>query len=189
MGELFAENERLSNLVAQASQSQPLSEEQMRELLRLRGEVAALRQPGKAPEPLPTENRPVPTNAVPSAPPLEYWPRVSWAFAGYATPTATLKSSLWAANKGDLKTLANCLTGDAQKIAGALLGSKSNSEIATAIMAQLAGYQSLSVINSEVRDEESVVLTTETQEADGPQTRKVMMKKVGNDWKLANYVP
>jgi len=39
MAELVAENERLSNLVAQASQSRPLSEDQMRELLRLRGEI------------------------------------------------------------------------------------------------------------------------------------------------------
>ena len=49
MAELVAENERLSNLVAQASQSRPLSEDQMRELLRLRGEIGALRQQGKAP--------------------------------------------------------------------------------------------------------------------------------------------
>ena len=49
MAELAAENERLSNLVAQASRSQSLPEDQMRELLRLRAEVAALRQQGKAP--------------------------------------------------------------------------------------------------------------------------------------------
>jgi hypothetical protein len=126
---------------------------------------------------------------VPAATALEFWPRASWAFAGFDTPSAALKSSLWAANKGDLKTLANCLTGDAQKIAETLIGSKSNSEIATAVMAQLAGFKSLRVVSSEVRDEDTVVLTTETQEEGGPQTRKAMMKKVGGEWKLYGYVP
>jgi RNA polymerase sigma factor (sigma-70 family) len=41
------ENERLSNLVAQASSGQSFTEEQMRELLRLRGEVGRLRQENK----------------------------------------------------------------------------------------------------------------------------------------------
>jgi type II secretory pathway pseudopilin PulG len=47
MAELVADNERLSNLVVQASQSQPQSGEQIRELLRLRGEVNLLRQEGR----------------------------------------------------------------------------------------------------------------------------------------------
>ena len=40
---LTVENERLSNLVAQASSEQSFAEERMRELLKLRGEVAAMR--------------------------------------------------------------------------------------------------------------------------------------------------
>jgi len=45
------------------------------------------------------------------------------------------------------------------------------------------------VINSEVRDEDTIVLTTESEEEGGPQVKKAMMKKVGNDWKLYGYVP
>jgi hypothetical protein len=44
---LGEENQRLSNLVAQASGRQSLPQEQMRELLRLRGEVGRLRQENK----------------------------------------------------------------------------------------------------------------------------------------------
>ena len=44
LSQLAAENERLSNLVAQASQSMPTTIEPARELLRLRGEVGALRR-------------------------------------------------------------------------------------------------------------------------------------------------
>jgi len=85
MGELAAENERLSNLVAQASSSRSLSEDQMRELLRLRAEVATLRQHGNAPASSPNENSQAPTSAESAAPTTNYWPRASWAFAGYAT--------------------------------------------------------------------------------------------------------
>jgi hypothetical protein len=189
MGELAAENERLSNIVAQASQSQPLSEDQMRELLRLRGEVAALRQQGKAPGPLPNENRQAPPSAESAAPATNYWPRASWAFAGYATPNAALQSSLWAASKGDIKTLLGSFTGDAQKIAETLLSTNSESEVAAAVIGQLVGFKSLRVINSEVRDEDTVVITTQTDEEGGPQIKKAMMKKVGGEWKLYGYVP
>jgi hypothetical protein len=189
MAELVAENERLSNLVAQASSSQPLSEEQLRELLRLRGEVVTLRQQGKAPESLPNEDRQVPTIVAPAAPAVENLPKASWAFVGYGTPNAALQSFLWAANKGDLKTLVGGLTGDAQKIAQAVLASKTESEIAAVAITQLAGMKSLRIINREVRDEETVVLTTESDEEGGPQRRKAMMKKVGGDWKLYGYVP
>ncbi len=53
--ELTAENRRLSNLVAQATP--PLSDEQFRELMRLRGEVGMLRQQTNAVRRLQEENR------------------------------------------------------------------------------------------------------------------------------------
>ena len=189
MGELAAENERLSNIVAQASQSQPRSEDQKRAALRPRGEVAALRQQGEVPAALPTENRQAPASAESADPATNYWPRASWAFAGYATPNAALQSSLWAASKGDIKTLLGSFTGDAQKIAETLLSTNSESAVATVVISQLVGFKSLRVINSEVRDEETVVITTQTDEEGGPQIKKAMMKKVGGEWKLFGYVP
>jgi hypothetical protein len=189
MAELAAENERLSNLVAQASQPQPLSADQMQELLRLRGEVTALRQQGPAPAALPIETRQAPTNTEPAVPTADYWPKASWAFAGYASPSDALQSALWAANKGDLRTVLGSLTGDAQKLAEALLASKSQTEIAAAAAAPLASLRSLRILNREVKDEETVVLTTQSEEEGGPQIRKAMMKKVGSEWKLFGYVP
>jgi RNA polymerase sigma factor (sigma-70 family) len=55
--QVSAENERLSNLVVQAKGAEPLSREQMNELLRLRGEVGRLRREGKQLETLQAENR------------------------------------------------------------------------------------------------------------------------------------
>jgi hypothetical protein len=45
--------------------------------------------------------RTAPTGLVATA---DYWPRDSWAFAGYASPDAALRSCFWAANTGDVKT-------------------------------------------------------------------------------------
>jgi hypothetical protein len=185
MGELAAENERLSNLVAHASQSQSLPEDQLRELLRLRAEVAALRQQVKALGSPSVENRQAPTGPESGAPAVENWPKESWAFVGYASPSATVQSLLWAASKGDVKAFLHGVTGDAQQIAETLLAGKSESEISAAVTAQFAGVKSLRVVSREVRGNDTVVLTTASEEANGTVTKKALLKKVGDEWKLA----
>jgi hypothetical protein len=62
--QLAAENERLSNLVAQTSSAQALPEQQNSELLRLRGEVGMLRQQSKELAVLQDENRQLRARAV-----------------------------------------------------------------------------------------------------------------------------
>ena len=57
MAQLAAENERLSNSVSQAGTSEPLSQDQIHELLRLRGEVGTLRQNTKELARVQEENR------------------------------------------------------------------------------------------------------------------------------------
>jgi hypothetical protein len=57
MAQLTAENERLSNSVSQASSSGSLSQDQVHELLRLRGEVGTLRQKAKELVRVQEENR------------------------------------------------------------------------------------------------------------------------------------
>lgn len=54
---LVEDNQRLSQLIGQASERQGLAEEQMRELLRLRGEVGRLRRQNKEMETLREQNR------------------------------------------------------------------------------------------------------------------------------------
>ena len=189
MGELAAENERLSNLVAHAGQAQSLPEDQLRELLRLRAEVAALRQQGKALESPRAENRQAP--AAPESGDLatNTWPKESWAFAGYATPSAAVQSCLWAASKGDVKAFMQGVTGDAQKMAETLLAGKSEHEISAAVAVAFGGIKSFRVVSREVQGEDTVVLTTASEEESGTVTKKALMKKVGNDWKLSGYVP
>jgi hypothetical protein len=57
MQQLAADNERLSNSVNQAGSSAPLSQEQLHELLKLRGEVGTLRQKAKELVRVQEENR------------------------------------------------------------------------------------------------------------------------------------
>jgi len=45
------------------------------------------------------------------------------------------------------------------------------------------------VINTEVRDEETVLLSTEGEDENGTQRSRAMMKKVGAEWKLSGYAP
>jgi myosin heavy subunit len=69
LAQMAAENERLSNLVVQAKGAEPLSREQMSDLLRLRSEVGRLRQESKQLETFQAENRQLRTRlaGVPAA--------------------------------------------------------------------------------------------------------------------------
>jgi hypothetical protein len=71
--QLASENERLSNLVAQANSAPALEQNQVRELLRLRGEVSSLRQQSKELAQLQKENRELRTRQA-ATPPLRQAP-------------------------------------------------------------------------------------------------------------------
>ena len=122
---LAAENQRLSNLVAQAA-SPALSKEQFRELLRLRGEMGRLRQAASEVDRLRTTNRqslagtgdPAEPAHAPLAPDPQtvqaHWPKSQLVQAGYAEPAAALQTALWAMSRGDPEALAACVTPEAK---------------------------------------------------------------------------
>lgn len=196
MAAFAAENERLSNLVAQANRSQSLPGEQLKELLRLRGEVSVLRQQGKELETLRNENRQAraalesslktqSAGATAAAATADYWPRDSWAFVGYASPEAALQSSIWAGNKGDLKTFLGGTTGELQKMVEKDLEGKSESEVSAKVLAESARLKSVRVLNREVQADDTVVLTAAFEDGTDTHTTKLLMKKIGNEWKLS----
>jgi hypothetical protein len=199
MASLGAENERLSNLVSGVSRSRSVSNDQLRELLRLRGEVGVLREQSKELETLRKENRQVSTSldsslkaqsAAPAgaAANADYWPRESWAFAGYASPDAALQSSFWAANKGDVKTFVGGIEGEIlQKVQKDFEG-KSEDEISAKAIAEVASLKSVRILNREARAEDTVVLTAEFEEGNTTHTTKLLMKKFGDDWKLSGHL-
>jgi hypothetical protein len=197
---LVAENERLSNLVAQANSSQSLPDERLKELLRLRGEVGVLRQQSKELEALREKNRqaraaldsghkPQDANVAGAAATADYWPRGSWAFAGYASPEAALQSFFWAANKGDVKTLQGGITDDIQKEVARDLEGKSESEASAKAMEVVASLKSVRVLDREVQANDTVVFTAAFEDENGTQTNKARMTKIGNEWKFSGGHP
>jgi RNA polymerase sigma factor (sigma-70 family) len=107
--QLKLENERLSNLLAQASDAQSRSNQQLRELLGLRSAAGKLREEQQRLEELraalaASQGAQVPISATnPAGQPA--YPKESWAFVGRATPEAALQSLFWAKSQGDLTTI------------------------------------------------------------------------------------
>jgi hypothetical protein len=196
MAGLIAENQRLSNLLAQADRPPPLPDDQLRELLRLRGEVGLLREQSKELETVRNENRRARAalenslktqgaGAAQAAATADYWPRGSWAFAGQATPDAALQTSLWAANNGDLKALLASVTGELQENVEKDLAGKSEDEASIRAMDEVSGLKSVHVLNREAKSYDTFVLTAAFEDRTQTHTQKLVLKKIGNDWKLS----
>ena len=115
----------------------------------------------------------------------DYWPRDSWAFTGYASPDAALQTSLWAANNGDLKALLASVTGDVQKKMEEDFGGKSETEASIRAMDEVSNLKSVRVLDREVQGDDTVVLSAEFVDGTDSHTGKLVMKKIGNDWKLS----
>lgn len=199
MAELSARNAQLSLLLAKSPAPPTLPEEQNRELLRLRGEVGRLRQQTQELETARAENRQAHaaldrsqpgarTAAAKAAATADYWPQDSWAFTGYATPDAALQTSFWAANNGDLKALATSTTGKTQAMIEKDLGGKSEAEAAIRAMDEVLPIKSVRILNREPQGDDTVVLTAVMENPKEPQPAnvKMIMKRIGNDWKLSD---
>ena len=195
MARLITSNEQLSNLLAQAKSGRSLADDKSRELLRLRGQVGVLRQQSRELEAVREENRQalaalesslkrqsVPPGTTATA---DYWPQDSWAFRGFASADAALQSSLWAANNGDLKALLASATGEMQKRMEEDLKGKSETEASIRAMDEVIGIKSIRVVNREVLGDDTVVLTAEFEGRTESRTQKLVMKKIGNEWKIS----
>jgi hypothetical protein len=190
MTRLIATNARLSNIVARMTPPPVSLDEESRELLHLRGQVTMLRQQIGELEKVRDENRQahaalersVKTGTAATA---DYWPRDSWSFAGYATPDAALQSCLWAADNGDFKALAAGATGALRDLIEAQLAGKSGTETSIRTMDSVMGLRSVRILNREVQGDDTMVLTAELAGQADQHTGKLILKKVGNEWKLS----
>src|SRR5579859_1714508 len=119
--QLTADNESLSNRLAQAKAPPGLTREEFSELLRLRGEVGQLRQKVAEIEKLRAANQQLLAaksgKKTPNDPAsasgrngVEFWAKDQLAFAGYGSPEAALKTAFWAMNSGDMKAMLASMT-------------------------------------------------------------------------------
>lgn len=110
---LSAENERLSNLAARTRNPRPLSKEEFKELLKLRGEFLPLEHAAAEADRLRKENGEIETaraKAQEASTPdpgmvQAFWPKDQLAPAGYADPISALETTLWAMSRGDTNAL------------------------------------------------------------------------------------
>ena len=176
------ESQRLSNLLARAS-SPALPEAQMRELLRLRGEVGVLRQQTNELAQVHTENSQFRSGTNrpardPSQPAPDYLPKESWAFAGYADPDSALQSCLWAWSSGDAKAVMGSIT-PAHR---ASWGFKSDEEIAARIARNFSHVRGFRILERQnVSDSEFNLMVSD---ADVKQKVGFCYKRIGSEWKF-----
>ena len=197
MDRLANSNEQLSNLVAQANSAPSLTDDQSRELLRLRGQVGVLRLQARELETAREENRQARgalesslknQNTARPAATADYWPQDSWTFKGYASADAALQSSLWAANNGDLKVLLASVSGELREHMEEDFKGKSETEASIKAMDEVSGMKSVRVVSREAQGDDTAVLTVEFADRTESRTEKLVMKKIGNEWKVAGPV-
>jgi hypothetical protein len=194
MADLAARNEQLSNQLTAGSSPEPLPHDQFMELLRLRGEVGALKQKQTDLDKARKENQQShavlaqylqtlsETNPVATA---DYWPRGSWTNAGYASPDAALQTTFWAGYNGDLTNMFASITDEMRTNLANEYKGQSNAEISVRLADETYNLASTQILNREVRDNNTVVLTVELEERNGFQTVPMVMKNVNGQWKLA----
>lgn len=190
---LSADNERQANLQATANHAQPLASDSASDLLRLRTELSALRRLTNELEDAQQQNNEAHaaldhylTNAaMPKVATADFWPRDSWKFSGFATPDDALRSTIWASDNGDMKALFDSATGDFRQMLEKQYAGKSADEASIRAMDEVSNLQSVQVINRDIQSDDTAVLTAEFQDGDQTHTTKLILKKVGNDWKMA----
>lgn len=191
--DLLAENERQASLLVTGSPVQSLASDPSTELLRLRAELGVLRQLTNEWERARNENalahaaldRYLASEAAAKIATADFWPRDSWNFAGFGSPDDALRSSLWASNNGNLKALFDSMTGKSRQMMEKEFEGKSADEAAIQAMDEVSNLKSVQVLNRDFQSDDTAVLTAVFEDGDQTNTTKLLLKKIGNEWKLA----
>jgi RNA polymerase sigma factor (sigma-70 family) len=196
---LTTENESLSNLLAQAKNSEANAKDQLRQALRQRVEAPVLSK-------LPPAN----TSPVAKSDRIAL-PKDSWNKAGFATPEATLKTRGWAVLNGDREQFAQSVyltdgarkmiedqvlqmasaskDPDAPRLAQQALNQNWGAEeaILMPLMAlnQNNTFTGYNILSQESPSADEAILQVETDMASAPaQTETLRLQRFGNDWKI-----
>jgi hypothetical protein len=201
-----AENARLSNRLAQAEAPNSLGQEQLAELLRLRGEVGSARQQASELKKLQVENRRLRAaasagqgkagSADAKTEELDIrLAKAEWAFAGYGTPEAALQSLLWARREGDFQSVLGSLTPAFLEQAEKTWGDRLQEQLKSELPGDFERVANCRISKKEVISENEVKLFFALMESPQPfgdtgavRTKSIgcgiIAKRVGNDWKL-----
>ena len=201
--QLQAENERLSNRVAQAGDAPALSIDQRSELLRLRDEVGRLHAETQK---WTRASATLPVYTVAAKIGDEQIPKESWLNAGFASPQAALQTRGWTVVNGDRDRVRESvfLTTGARKMMEQMIAAAPISEAEkkqhpellnmTAEDAMLfpmmgqnnrnrfTGYR---ILSQQALAANEMLLEVETQMTTGPSRKEALkFQRLGNDWKV-----
>jgi hypothetical protein len=195
LASLSAQNQQLSNLLAQVPEPRPLTAAQLTELLRLRGEVSVFRQQQSQLIQARNQNSLVHSNlaiclkkssTAGAQATANYWPQDSWANSGYATPEAALKSALWAGSNGDVTNFLSGVTGPLQDEIMGDVKKDSASKVAAKLAEETYDLKSVQILDRTSLPNGSVQLTVELESDDQKLTAKMVLQQIGGEWKLAS---
>jgi hypothetical protein len=190
--QLSEENQRLSNLRAQANESSALAQNQLQELLRLRGEAGALRQQKGELDTLRAENRDLRARQSGQAArllsPAERWPNVlrelpkeSWTLAGYADPDAALQSVLWAGISGDAQKILDGVVPEFRQEAKTEADQK---RLAAVIGGNMGRWKTVRILEKQTPSDDELHFVVNVVYNEGGDTIfKMKLKRIGSEWK------
>jgi len=191
-----------SQVAQPSSNDKALAQEQMSELLKLRGEVTQLCEETNEIESLREKNqkllaslkalRPDETNAPAKkrpedALPQDIHPRDSWAFRGYDSPDATAESMCWAVTHGDKAALQAAFSPELQSIFGTNLTGISADEMKSS----QDDFGEFRILDRKPVSDDEVVLTmymtykNDDGDYKGGSPSDMIFKKIGGEWKIA----
>jgi RNA polymerase sigma factor (sigma-70 family) len=190
LAKLAGENQNLSNQLAAAETAPPLPADQFSELLGLRGELGVQKNEL---EKLRAETA-LGTNSARYQAAREralknYYPKESWATAGFGTPEATVQSLSWAESRGDVPAVLACMSPEAQADMAKHFNSTSTNTAADEMNQELSSsvrnfeqVDGLRIVNRKTLADGEVFLTFYTQGGDSWGSAR--MKQFGNEWKI-----
>jgi RNA polymerase sigma factor (sigma-70 family) len=109
-------------------------------------------------------------------------------FAGYATPEASVQSTIWAASRGDLASLPAGLTPEEMDRFRSKMAGRPEDEIRHGIVAWANAMADYKITQTEVVSDDEVrvhIRATPSAEALHDGKSVIVMKKIGSDWKKA----
>jgi hypothetical protein len=202
IAELSAENQRLSTLVAQA-ESSSLSGDQIRELMRLRGEIGRLRQSAREAARIltnePSLGESSRSNLDGRSGPFDpstvqaYWSKDQLTVAGYGDPISSLQTTLWAMARNDPKMLVDTLAPEqrAELVNHAQMNGGSEAERIAAqgklISDSLTcanGFYVGQDIGPQIKDLNPSLHVFDVYFAGEDATRAFALQRIGDEWKL-----
>ena len=190
LAKLAGENQNLSNQLAAAETAPPLPADQFSELLGLRGELGVQKNElEKLRAEIALGTNSARYQAARERALKNYYPKESWATAGFGTPEATVQSLSWAESRGDVPAVLACMSPEAQADMAKHFNSTSTNTAADEMNQELSSsvrnfeqVDGLRIVNRKTLADGEVFLTFYTQGGDSWGSAR--MKKFGNEWKI-----